>query len=521
MAHDFIALANSDPVRLYKANIAQIRFYQAIQNPKKESLTVVLLLKGNRAGGSWGLVTAWSAIMFGTSHKHIQGSPFNSKWPFVKSARLASPMGSLGDKGPIQSAIASLFPPQRYIQGRGAGKGYYSQGSTDTGWTWDVLTYDQAALQAAGANKGLILMSEPPPQNIFTECLTRLSGNGLMIVECTRLDMADYLDEYVDAGGLILDGKKVGEVRVVEADIHDACREHSNGHMAHSAIEATIAGWPIEEREARKTGKRLAKSGRIYTRWGVDNELDSLPGYHSLCWEQGKFNLVQVQDPHDRKPWALAWFAVFPNHDVVAVAEWPPFSFKDTVTSPVFDPEEYREIILAAEEEIGWIPDTRLMDPNFGHTPGKGAHGQTIKSVLAGACRKCQKPDNSLPFCGHSLNYLDPPDSIPEGHMLVRRAIGEPEKLLRPKVYALKEACPNFCYGMRHYGYREETRAGKAISETPELIYKDFPDLVRYLLLSGYGEYQAPTEPLKWDRQPWGRRTSTIRKEMNYAQRGV
>src|SRR5258706_7802975 len=327
-----------DPIESFKYNNAQVRFFDAIGNPKTGTLTIVLMLKGNRAGGSWGLITAWSAIMFGTSHRLLKGSPLGEHWPFVKSARLAAPMGSLGDKGPIQTAIASLFPFNRYSQGRGSGKGYYSQGSADTGWSWDMLTYDQATLQAAGATKGLILMSEPPPQNIFTESITRLSGDGLLIAEFTRLDMADFIDEYVDAGALILDGKKVGEVRVVEADIHDACLEHSNGHMPHSAIESAIAAWPVEEREARRTGKKLAKSGRIYTRWGSENELEELPAYHRQCWDSARFNLVQVQDPHDRKPWAIAWFAVFPNSDVVAVAEWPAFSFKDTITSPVFDP---------------------------------------------------------------------------------------------------------------------------------------------------------------------------------------
>lgn len=494
--------AKADPVDFIAYNPAQERFFAALSDPTAD---IIILDMGNGSGKTFGLGAGVSAIMFGTDNPSLATAKIGSRWPHAKSARFCAPTKVLEDRGPWQKALERQFPVGKYTQRRGQGMGYYSQGETTTGWDWDVMSYNQSPREAVGHTKGLITFSEPPPRDFFNETVSRSRGAALIIIECTPLNYAAWIkEELIDPGYLMLDGRKVGKVVVVRGDIWDNCKDrHKGGQYTTQEIEKQIALWPAEERAARISGEFMHLAGRIYTRWNDINELDKLPDYHQQCWDARKFNLIQVQDPHDRKPWAIAWFAVFPNSDKICIAEWPAFSFKDTVTSPVFDQEEYRDIIISAEEEIGYISDTRLMDPNFGHTPGKGPHGKTIKAVLEGPCRRC--PDTSA-SCPHSLSYIDPPDSIPEGHMLVRRAIGEPEKGLRPKLYSLKE-CSNFCYGMRHYGYKE-AKAG--ISETPELIHKDFPDLVRYLELSGYGEYQKPSGPQDFGPQRWGRRKTKM-----------
>ena len=497
MGHeDFDAVLNADPIMGYRYNDAQKRFVNAVYNPKQGSLTIVLVLKGNRAGGSWGLCSIWSAIMFGSKHPLFKDkSPFDAKWPFRKSARLAAPLGSLEDKGPLQTAMRQLFPAGAYSQTKGSGKGYYAQGETVTGWSWGAMTYDQSSQQAAGANLGLVLMSEPPPQSLFTECITRLSGNGMLIAEFTRLDLSAFIDEYVEAGALLLDGKKVGEVRVVTADIEDSCRDHHNGHQAHSAIEATIAAWPQEEREARRTGKPLNLSGRIYPKWGEENEIEVLPEYHQECWEQGKVRISSVLDPHDRKPWAMGWFATFPNEDVIAICEWPPFDFHTSKSSPINHIEDYRGVILETEAEL-WPVVERRIDPNFGQAPKAGT-GQSVRTMLAMPCRDCTKNKEFENKCEHKLFYGLSPDAINDGHALVRSAIGDSSAGVRPKLFALKSACPNICRGMRRYAYREFKDEHRGTSEAPEMVSKDFPDVVRYTFLSRLDKWPAEPKPIE------------------------
>lgn len=487
----------SDPIRFKLFNPAQIRAIRAL---RETDLAVLCIIMGNGSGKTYGLTAILSAIMFGTNNPLFASIPIIRNWPYPKSARICAPPTLLEDRGPIQEGIKQLFPEGQYAQSRGVGKGYYSHGETNTGWDWDIMSYNQSAREAAGHTKGLVAFSEPPPYDFFTEVVSRTRGQGLVIIECTPLNYAAWIkEELIDPGALKLNGKPVGKVITVKGDIWDNCNIHQGGQLSEEAIKRQIALWPAEEREAREKGLFMHLAGRVYTHWGDGNELDKLPAWHQENWDVGRVNLVQVMDPHDRKPWAIAWFAVFPNDDVIAIAEWPPFSFKDTVTSPVFDPEEYREIILSAEEEVGKRANNRLIDPNFGNSPKDIRTGKTIVQMLGGNCRGCKAPT-----CSHSLNFENPPDSIPEGHTLVRRAIGDQEKGLRPKIYALKESCPNFCYGMRHYGYRENRDHSKGVSEKPELIHKDFSDLVRYLYLAGFGQYshRSEKEADLWRKRP-------------------
>lgn len=547
-------ISQSDPVAVQRLNLAQVRFLKALKDPKPDSLTIVLFLKPNRVGGSRVAVAAWSAIMFGTSRASMQCSPFGERWPFpIRSARLVSTSETLGDTGPLQKALKVLFPAGRYSQTRGVGKAYYSAGVTQGGaggpaggpgeWTWDAMSYGQDALAAAGSTMGLIVMSEPPPHGMFTECLTRLGGNGLMIVECTQLDMAGFLEEMVeDAGGrtvdgiqygtLKLDGKPVGEIRVVRGDIEDSCSEHSNGHQSHSAIEATIAGWPAEEREARKTGKPLKLSGRIYPAWGDENELAEVPDWHAAAWERGDVLITKMLDPHDRKPWAMAWAATYPNEDVIVFQEWPPFDFNACKSSPVSDVEDYRGLILESEAQIGRPTDRRLIDKLFGNTPGKGTP-MTLKKMLARPCREClrhvgraeyeDRDERSEAYlaaeraCKHRLSYTDGvafDGSIAQGHTLVRAALAG-----RPKLYAMRDACPNFIRGMRRYAWKENQTADRGLSDRPELVNKDYPDLIRNMYLKGWHRWPqdaAPqpkmeTRPLNINRNPPPPPTNTDR----------
>ena len=528
MPESLADILKSDPLLGVRYNIAQQRLVAAVRDPNPTSLTIVLMLKGNRAGGSFGLVSIWSAIMFGTRHQLFRGSPFGEAWPFRRQARIVAPIASLEDKGPIQSAIRTLFPYGRFCQSKGSGHGYYSQGEAPSvRWSWTALTYDQDPQQHAGANLGLVLMSEPPPQPIFNECITRLSGAGLIVIECTRLDLAGYLDDYVDAGSLILDGRKVGDIRVVRADIHDACAEHSEGHMAHSSIEATIAAWPPEEREARRTGKSLHLSGRIYPNWGEANELSALSDYHQEMWTAGKVRISSIIDPADRKPWACVWCATFPNEDVVAFAEWPPFDYGACKSSPVVDVESYRDVILETEATIAKPVDLRLIDGLFGAAI-KSGRGLNLIQMLSAPCLDCigkygkghpgDSPVTPRPWitgmpvtpiptitardrCTHRLAYRQAPaydGSVRDGHILVRAAIGDPSKGDRPKLYAMRQATPNLCYGMRHYAFKEHTKEDRGLSSTPQLVYKDFPDTVRMGYLQRFHKWPVAHEDLNF-----------------------
>lgn len=505
----------ADPVAAYAFNPGQVRFFNLIcESPATgkegpaETITIVEFLKGNGSGGSWALVAALSALMFGTDSPHFQRAPFGGRWPFKKrSVRLVTTSESLKDTGPIQTAMRFLFPAGRWTQSRGVGKQYYSEGRTipregtlDPVWTWDFMTYNQSVTEFASANKDLILFSEPPPEPIFQETVTRLRGQGMVWIDMTQLDMAQFNQALLD-DGLTINGKPVGEVRHTYMDHHEACADHfEGGHRPHEAIEADYALWLRQDptiAEARKSGKALRLSGLIYPNWGPANEWDRLPEWHQKCWDAGHVRIGPVSDPHDRKPWAVNWFATFPNNDVVAFAEWPTFRFHEVKVSPLSDIEAYRAMFLDTEADVGRAMNFRLMDPRFG-AAAKTGEGRSPQQMMNDACRACKErhKDKALEACPHRLYFSLPPYNEIH-HAPLRGLIGNAAEGIRPKFYALKEFCPNLCYGMRHYAWKENKDPAKGLSETAELVHKDFPDLPRYLVDAGMHIYPEPVRDLK------------------------
>lgn len=473
------------PMKWPSHNPAQVRAIDAVGRGDPMNI----LTFGNGTGKTHALVSMWSALMFGTKNPLFSKGIF-AKWPkgWPKRARLNAPGKLLGDNDVLQLLMHKLFPRGTWTQGK-EHKGYYCQGRTATGWTWDVMSYDQDTLQAAGETKGLMLYSEPPPHRLFGENQARLRAGGLTILEMTPLNMATWLlDDYIDMGVLKnAEGKEIGKINHILGTIWDNCEEVPGGQLPRKAIELTIAQYPDEERVLREEGTFGRLQGRIYKAYSKEtHEVEDLPDYHKECIKQNKYTLYNVIDPHDRKPFAIGWYMVFPNDDIVVIAEFPDDSFPmfHKISSFNWVPEDYARMIRATETEIGRPADVRWIDPNFGQTPQFAT-----KCSIRQAFYKWGEEN------GYELNFGLPNDSISDGHLAVKAWIGDTQKGIRPKLL-VKSHCANHAFGLSHYAYAENRNETKGLSEAPQLIYKDFPDLVRYLCLMNPC-YVPPPEPRK------------------------
>lgn len=506
------ACIDADPLAYTEFNPVQIRAVRAFT---VDGAKMILMVKPNGVGGTFVLAALMAAVQWPTFNP-LFAAPIFTSWPYKKQLRFISTTQMVGDGDPFQVAVRELWPKGRYTQRRGTGKGYFSHITSDTGFDTDVLTYNQHPQEHAGSTKGAIFASEPPPKPILSENLARLRAGGKFFGEFTPLSYAAYVkDEYVDKGGLYLKNKetgkldKVGKIEVVTGDIEENCADHTpGGQLPHREIESTVASWPIEEREARLTGGFMHLAGRIYTQFSRENGnlIQELHPYHQELYNAGRFNLVHTLDPHDRKPWAAGWHGIFPNDDRITISELPSdLLFHEVSSAPAeWDVEWYRESILETEralfEALGLkLPVDRWIDPNFGNSPKLGS--VTVKQLLAGPCEKCSGEGNpakrsalKVP-CAHRLVYQDAPNSIPQGHTIVRGAIGCAKEGKRAKYMVLEPYCPNHAYAMAHYGYKEEKRPDeRGPSEDPQLVHKDYPDGVRYMYLAvpGFKEPSAP-----------------------------
>jgi hypothetical protein len=457
-------------------NLAQVRAIQAVE--RGDPMTICTF--GNGAGKTHVLISMWSAIMFGTKNPLFQKGVFK-EWPkgWPKTCRLCAPESLLGDRDVVQSLMLKLFPKGKWTQQKNH-KNIYCSGQTTNGWSWDVMTYDQQALQAAGETKGLLLYSEPPPKPLFNENMARLRAGGMCIMEMTPLNMSPWvMDEYIDQKYIRNEkGEVIGQINHIQGDIWDNCDEKPGGQLPRQAIELTIAQYSDDERELREKGIFGRLQGRIYKAYDpLVHEIETLEPYHKECFEKGKYTLYTVLDPHDRKPFAMGWYAVFPNEDVVVMAEFPDDSFPlfHKLNAFSWTPEEYAQMIRVTETEGFKKPaEVRWVDPNFGQTQ-KFDTKMTIRQALY----KWGQDHH------YELNFGLPNDALADGHMAVKSMLGEPIKGIRPKIYVMKH-CKNHIYGFTHYAYKEyRDNITKGLSEAPQLVYKDFPDLVRYLCIMG------------------------------------
>ena len=333
------------------------------------------------------------------------------------------------------------------------------------GSTIKLMTYEQDTWMFEGPQYHLAVMNEPPPYRLKSGIERGIAKNdGTIVYAMTPLgiESAWIHDEIVSRAG------SDPEVCVVGADDID-----QDSFMTPEAIREFKKSIDPMEAKARLHGQFQHLEGLIYPTFN--------PGVHFLNADQAAEveKLIQdptipkgmVVDPHDRRPFAIGWFLVTPQGDVIWYREWPTGEYHKMRSCDVSLPgyvDVIRENEAGIEDQIAW----RLMDPNAG--PKRNViTGESIVEALAA---------EGL-FFDHEIN-----DDLKTGHVQVREFLEyDTEKpidaLNRPKMYFLP-GLHNFAYAFSHYAWKELRGDSRALSEKPAEVGKDFADLVRYCAMA-------------------------------------
>jgi phage terminase large subunit-like protein len=439
-------------LRYFKPNGGQARF---IAELVREPYPLICVNgSGNGGGKTYLLVALLGAIQWPALAAPCFQDKLFQKWPFPKRLRIASTPKEVEDIGAFQTAVKELWPKGRYEEMR-KGKSYPCQFKSDTGFVTDVMTYEQDAAEFAGPNLGLVAFNEPPPEDIYKECIARLRKGGIAIGAMTSLNT----NPWVVSG--IFEKANGKDIRVIYADAEENCKQHGqNGTLEHEQVEKILSQFDPDEREARKSGKPLIFAGRIFKTFDRNvhvREFDIPPSgvSHGM-----------IVDPAIGKPLAIAWRFVDKTGTLHYYDEWPEFQFEGAKDSNLAV-SDY--VALIKTRENGRRMDSRILDRHFGNS----------RRTLGGLTLKQEFDEAGLEFTDSYT--MDPASEVESGILKVKEYLKydktKPiDALNRPKI-VIHPNCKNLIAAFERWGRNPKT--GK-----PEEAFKDFMDLVRYDVMS-------------------------------------
>lgn len=386
-----------------------------------------------------------------------------------------------------QTKIHNLLPPHEVKYGRfDEINGYTNRKLKYAKGTLGVFkSYDQGREAFQGDAEDIIWLDEEPPLDIWHECKMRLiDRNGELLLTMTSLKGVTELIEEVFDGYTTVKSRYaplVDEELPVIAEkngikIYFLWTE-DNPHINYNRMMEEAKLMTKQEIKSRFYGIPVNLQGKIYPSFNKD--------IHVISREDFSLDDCQVWhvlDPHDRKPWAIQWWAVHKTGSACCFAEYPEQNFNEML----YDDKTYDDYAkhIKAKEAV-FLKDMRnkyikrIIDPNFGNKTMQLAERQGGQSKTT--------PREELRK--RKLYYDDGIDSLESGHLKVREMLHYEEKdgeiIVQPKIFFC-DNCHNTITHMARYSRGDiETSDGDIKDKVkPREKYKDFCDDVRYFCMA-------------------------------------
>ena len=320
--------------------------------------------------------------------------------------------------------------------------------------TWDVIVFD-----------------EPPKESHYTAMV-----RGAMVKEALFMfSMTPLSEPWIFDGPMADAKKKDSDTMMTHCDLYDEQIDWIKLEMKQK-LEETARRRNPGEVAARIHGQFSHLMGRIIGNYEPDvHFVDPLvrPYKKSKAEEEkaggGSRNVSfgLTVDPHDRRPWAMAWWFVNDAGEITFFHEWPEEPYHEKQSTVMFA-KQYADLIKIEEKKLGLTEVTwRFMDPNSGvRIHGTDAKKFQDEMYAAELNFDCEINDSLEQGHDAVIEYLDFIDSTPE-------APGKP-----PKLYFWNK-CFNIDYSLLRYVWKEK-RTADGLSVIPAEKFKDFVDLVRY-----------------------------------------
>ena len=342
---------------------------------------------------------------------------------------------------------------ERFIKERKTNnKGYLTKLISTTGARFDIVSHDMDTTALEGWQGHWAWFDEPPPRDKWVATLRGLiRWSGRWWITCTPLSEPWMYDEiYTNP-----------KYFIVNVDMRD------NPYLTDESIREFESKLTEEEREARVHGRFMHLSGLTY------KEFD--PAIHIKSHQQipPEWPRWMICDPHDRKPFALLWFAVDPLNRIWIYDEWPSGWFHEMHSSNN-SLKDYVHIIR--EKEMSQTIHRRIIDGRAGKAPllvgtNAGEHQDSLIDAFQ---------DLGLTF---EPSYITMTTGITDpGHMKVKEMLRVSPVSNEPSLFIL-DNCKNLIYAYQHNTWENSRNDDGVVRERQSQYAKDFLDLVRYGLM--------------------------------------
>jgi phage terminase large subunit-like protein len=339
------------------------------------------------------------------------------------------------DKNVIKE-LKDWFPKGRYTAKKG-NKKYDSVWTTDTGWEFDIMTYEQDAMEFEGVTLGWAWFDEPPPEAIFKATVSRMRKGGIIFIGATPLAGSAYMYDSFAKGNFTVDIKGQDgalmrferKVAYIEADIWSASRTKGiRGHLKDEDINNIIAEYSEDEKQARIYGKFQHLVGMVFKQW--NRKVHVIPPFEISFKD---FTVYEFLDPHPRNPDAVMWVAVDRKGTKYVI---------DEMFIKVESTEELAMKIKNKATQYRVVK--RMADPWIFVKNQHNQNGNTIGMEL-----------NSL-----GLNYIEATKQRTMSDRRIRDALNYVEinghMMKAPEVYVF-DTCERTIFEMEHYRWQEHT----------------------------------------------------------------
>ena len=303
-------------------------------------------------------------------------------------------------------------------------------------------TYAQGSETAEGKDWNQVWFDEPPPHSVFTAAFRGIvATGGRMYVTATLLKEAWLFDE----------GEK-DYAQFFAAEIHD------NEWLDQGSITAFLDSLSDEEREVRESGKPFSLTGLVY-KYFKDADPYVIPAFEL----PERWPYFIGVDPHERRPVHVLFCTINPENEIIGFDYCLPRGDVDTII----------RTIKAREQELNIPSPIRIciMDPN------------------RGAARQINNLSWEQVFSEAGYDVIMGNDDLNIGHSMMYQAFRIGEKTQRPSLMLTANCRGKYgpIWQLQRYAWDDwannNSRMERDVKEKPKQFNKDFPDILRYIVM--------------------------------------